>query len=200
MDGLWNWKKRQTKHSFVWWPFLAKPFFFLFSPSPPPPLTLHSIQGVMVRLMLVLAPVMCILSGIAVSHILSIYMRNLDTKARKKKLDNSYPVKNEVAGFVILMMTFFLVTYTFHCTWVSWSSRKVYTVHCMFYPCVVLTWKNGHASSGLSLNSEILLSSHCMYMYLPKPATDCYFYVIMFSWLSAGDVWGLLLPLHCSCC
>lgn len=78
--------------------------------------------GVMVRLMLVLAPVMCILSGIAVSHILSIFMRNLDifdTKARKKKLDSSYPVKNEVAGFVILMMTFFLVTYTFHCTWVT---------------------------------------------------------------------------------
>ena len=76
----------------------------------------------MVRLMLVLAPVMCILSGIAVSHILSIFMRNLDifdTKTRKKKLDNSYPVKNEIAGFVILMMTFFLVTYTFHCTWVS---------------------------------------------------------------------------------
>ena len=75
----------------------------------------------MVRLMLVLAPVMCILSGIAVSHILSIFMRNLDifdTKARKKKSDN-YPVKNEVAGFVILMMTFFLVAYTFHCTWVS---------------------------------------------------------------------------------
>lgn len=78
--------------------------------------------GVMVRLMLVLAPVMCILSGIAVSHILSIFMRNLDifdTKARKKKLDSSYPGKNEVAGFVILMMTFFLVTYTFHCTWVT---------------------------------------------------------------------------------
>ena len=80
----------------------------------------------MVRLMLVLAPVMCILSGIAVSHILSIFMRNLDifeTKARKKKLDNSYPVKNEVAAFVILMMTFFLVAYTFHCTWVSEQSR-----------------------------------------------------------------------------
>ena len=78
-------------------------------------------SGLMVRLMLVLAPVMCILSGIAVSHILAIFMRNLDifdTKAKKKKLDSSYPVKNEVAGFVVLMMTF-LVTYTFHCTWVS---------------------------------------------------------------------------------
>ena len=35
-------------------------------------------QGVMVRLMLVLAPVMCVLSGIAVSSILSTYMKNLE--------------------------------------------------------------------------------------------------------------------------
>ena len=58
------------------------------------------IQGVMVRLMLVLAPVMCVLSGIAVTGILGVYMRNLDvidTKAKaKKKADTSYPVKNEV--------------------------------------------------------------------------------------------------------
>ena len=42
----------------------------------------------MVRLMLVLAPVMCILSGIAVSSILSTYMRNLDlfeVKTKKSK-------------------------------------------------------------------------------------------------------------------
>eukprot|EP00731_Ephydatia_muelleri_P011014 Em0005g1600a len=78
--------------------------------------------GVMVRLMLVLAPVMCVLSGIAVTGILSVYMRNLDvidTKTRKKKVDTSYPVKNEIATFVILMMTFFLITYTFHSTWVT---------------------------------------------------------------------------------
>lgn len=80
--------------------------------------------GVMVRLMLVLAPVMCVLSGIAVSSVLSLYVRNLEyldtTKAKKaKKMDPSYPVKGEIAGFVVLMMTFFLVTYTFHCTWVT---------------------------------------------------------------------------------
>merc|ERR1712012_1421596 len=34
--------------------------------------------GVIVRLMLVLAPVMCILSGITVSTTLSTYMKNLD--------------------------------------------------------------------------------------------------------------------------
>ena len=57
------------------------------------------VQGVMVRLMLVLAPVMCVLSGIAVTGVLSVYMKNLDivdTKAKKKKADTSYPVKNEV--------------------------------------------------------------------------------------------------------
>jgi dolichyl-diphosphooligosaccharide--protein glycosyltransferase len=80
--------------------------------------------GVMVRLMLVLAPVMCILSGIAVSSILSTYMRNLDlfdeARTKKaKKVDPSYPVKSEIAGFIVLLMTFLLVTYTFHCTWVT---------------------------------------------------------------------------------
>lgn len=53
----------------------------------------------MVRLMLVLAPVMCILSGIGVSSILTAYMKNLDTYRRDKKpkkLDSSYPLKNEV--------------------------------------------------------------------------------------------------------
>lgn len=79
-------------------------------------------QGVMVRLMLVLAPVMCILSGIAVSGLLSSFMKNLDvfnSKSKKKKVDANYPLKNEVATFVVIMMTLFLVAYTFHCTWVS---------------------------------------------------------------------------------
>jgi dolichyl-diphosphooligosaccharide--protein glycosyltransferase len=79
--------------------------------------------GVMVRLMLVLAPVMCILSGIAVSSILTTYMKNLDAtnkdKKAKKTSDINYPVKNEVATAVVTLMTVFLVTYTFHCTWVT---------------------------------------------------------------------------------
>ena len=74
----------------------------------------------MVRLMLVLAPVMCILSGIAVSGLLSSFMKNLDvsTSRKKKKADPTYPLKSEVAAFMILMITILLVTYTFHCTWV----------------------------------------------------------------------------------
>lgn len=78
--------------------------------------------GVMVRLMLVLAPVMCILSGIAVSSTLTAYMKNLDVSHKEKKpkkADSSYPLKNEVATGVVLLVTLFLITYTFHCTWVT---------------------------------------------------------------------------------
>merc|ERR1719431_337957 len=89
--------------------------------------------GVMVRLMLVLAPVMCILSGIAVSATLTTYMKNLDattanksvplsTEAAaktKKKADHTYPMKNEVATAVVGILTLFLCMYAFHCTWVT---------------------------------------------------------------------------------
>ena len=63
---------------------------------------LFFVQGVMVRLMLVLAPVMCILSGIGVSETLAMYMKNLDisksTKQSNKRRhdDNNYPFKDEV--------------------------------------------------------------------------------------------------------
>ena len=80
----------------------------------------------MVRLMLVLAPVMCILSGIAVSHILSSFMRNLDvveSRGKRKKSDGSYPFKNEVAMVFLGVLTLFLVSYAFHCTWVSSSPQ-----------------------------------------------------------------------------
>ena len=50
--------------------------------------------------MLVLAPVMCILSGIGVSQVLTTYMKNLDVsrpdKKSKKQQDATYPIKNEV--------------------------------------------------------------------------------------------------------
>lgn len=92
--------------------------------------------GVMVRLMLVLAPVMCILGGIAVSSSLSTYMKYLDAekassnglangkpaggKGGKSKTEASgYPKKEGVAMVFVGMMTFFLITYTFHCTWVT---------------------------------------------------------------------------------
>lgn len=82
--------------------------------------------------MLVLAPVMCILSGIGVSGLLSSFMKNLDvfnSRSKKKKVDVTYPLKNEVASFVVLMMTVFLIAYTFHCTWVSCKSSAPLLYH-----------------------------------------------------------------------
>lgn len=81
----------------------------------------------MVRLMLVLAPVMCILSGITVSHLLTKYIKSVDSSAEKKvdpkKLrkfeQQSGGVKSEVALAFVGVITFLLITYTFHCTWVT---------------------------------------------------------------------------------
>ncbi|XP_054710594.1 dolichyl-diphosphooligosaccharide--protein glycosyltransferase subunit STT3A [Uloborus diversus] len=78
--------------------------------------------GVMVRLMLVLAPVMCILSGIGVSSILTTYCKQLDSTQHDKKakrFDSNYFKKNEVACSFILVMSFFLTAYMIHCTWVT---------------------------------------------------------------------------------
>lgn len=78
----------------------------------------------MVRLMLVLAPVMCILSAIGISSVLFTFMKNVDgdsTKSEKKlkKFDDNYPKKSEIATLVVFFVSFFLVTYVFHCTWVT---------------------------------------------------------------------------------
>lgn len=90
--------------------------------------------GVMVRLMLVLAPVMCVLSGIAVSHLMSKYIKSVDsgpsstasasTAATKdfkksKKYEQQPGVKKEIAIAFVGVLTFLLITYTFHCTWVT---------------------------------------------------------------------------------
>ena len=54
----------------------------------------------MVRLMLVLAPVMCILSGIAVSAMLGTYMKQVDTvksvDKKTKKFESNFVMKSEV--------------------------------------------------------------------------------------------------------
>jgi len=54
----------------------------------------------MVRLMLVLAPVMCILSGIAVSSLLTTYMKDIDpskTDKKSKKTDSSFALRSKVS-------------------------------------------------------------------------------------------------------
>lgn len=69
------------------------------------------------RLMLVLAPVMCILSGIAVSSSLSNQVKYLDapktsqapTDKRSKKAEASTPFRSEVAWTFTVLMAFFLV-------------------------------------------------------------------------------------------
>lgn len=79
--------------------------------------------AVMVRLMLVLAPVMCVLAGIGVNHVLTTYMKNLDSITAKhkktKKSDSSYPFKNEIATGVVGCMTIFLAMFAFHSVWVT---------------------------------------------------------------------------------
>ncbi|XP_065194115.1 dolichyl-diphosphooligosaccharide--protein glycosyltransferase subunit STT3A-like [Sycon ciliatum] len=80
--------------------------------------------GVMVRLMLVLAPVACILAGIGVSAILTTYMKNLSViskpdKKQKRSEAASYPVKNEIATVVVVLISFLLCVYAFHCCWVT---------------------------------------------------------------------------------
>nr|CAB3266666.1 dolichyl-diphosphooligosaccharide--protein glycosyltransferase subunit STT3A [Phallusia mammillata] len=80
--------------------------------------------AVMVRLMLVLAPVMCILASIGVNHILKTYMKNLDNvvvkdKKGRVKTDNTYPAKNEIATGVVVMMTVFLSLFATHSVWVT---------------------------------------------------------------------------------
>lgn len=59
----------------------------------------------MVRLMLVLAPVMCILSGIGVSSLLMIYSKQLDENKtgdkKMKQFEKNYFMKNEVSSHTI---------------------------------------------------------------------------------------------------
>jgi len=102
-------------------------------------------SGVMVRLMLVLAPVMCILGGIAVSSSLSTYMKYLEGQGSSVSVNGvshapgskqghgkqskhgksaagdsgANSQKEGVAMFFVGLMTFFLISFTFHCTWVT---------------------------------------------------------------------------------
>ncbi|XP_065333210.1 dolichyl-diphosphooligosaccharide--protein glycosyltransferase subunit STT3A isoform X2 [Cloeon dipterum] len=94
--------------------------------------------GVMVRLMLVLAPVMCILGGIAMSGMLNRYMKDVDAspvilgmpagnlaqgkqgdKRSKHKQESNFVMKSEIATLFVAIMCFFLISYTMHCTWVT---------------------------------------------------------------------------------
>jgi len=80
--------------------------------------------GVMVRLMLVLAPIACVLAAIGVSGTLETYMRYIKPRTfasgeKKIKNDVSYPVQQEVSYLIIAGMTILMLFYTFHCIWVT---------------------------------------------------------------------------------
>ncbi|CAH2012188.1 unnamed protein product [Acanthoscelides obtectus] len=81
--------------------------------------------GVMVRLMLVLAPIMCILSGITVSHLLTKFMKNVVEQPKQaehkkyKKMEANSTFKNEIATTFVAVTCVLLISYTFHCTWVT---------------------------------------------------------------------------------
>lgn len=75
--------------------------------------------GVMVRLMLVLAPVACVLAAIGVSSTLETYARYLKPRQVKSKSDVSFPIQKELSYVMFFGVTLLLVFYTFHCTWVT---------------------------------------------------------------------------------
>eukprot|EP01105_Mastigella_eilhardi_P007214 TRINITY_DN18724_c0_g1_i1.p1 TRINITY_DN18724_c0_g1~~TRINITY_DN18724_c0_g1_i1.p1 ORF type:complete len:736 (-),score=222.48 TRINITY_DN18724_c0_g1_i1:65-2242(-) len=83
--------------------------------------------GVMVRLMLVLAPVACILSAIAVSTTLQTYLplatrEEVPAVAKREKKDRAEGVtalRKELAWAVVACISALLVCYALHCTWVT---------------------------------------------------------------------------------
>ena len=105
-------------------------------------------QGVMVRLMLVLAPVMCVLSGIAISASLSSYMKYFAGGAasggaaaisagqkgsgghhkggggggrgfKNKESAEDEEQRRNVAFFFVSLVTLMLGSYAIHCVWAT---------------------------------------------------------------------------------
>jgi len=74
--------------------------------------------GVMVRLMLVLAPVACCLGAVAISSTLETYTKYLHKSSAKAKSE-ALPAQKEISYVVVGGITLLLVFYGFHCTWVT---------------------------------------------------------------------------------
>jgi len=96
--------------------------------------------GVMVRLMLVVAPVACVMGGVAISTTLKSYMRHLKT-ANKPKKQGAPEVPREVAIVVVLGVLVMLIFYVYHCTWVT---SEAYSS-----PSIVLSAKQGDGSRAI---------------------------------------------------
>merc|ERR1719354_1555892 len=96
--------------------------------------------AVMVRLMLVLAPVMCIIGSIGINHILTNYIKNLNEvkkvdKRGKVKTDQTYPAKNEVSTTLGTLLCVFLALFATHSVWV--------TAEAYSSPSIVLSARGG---------------------------------------------------------
>ncbi|VUZ56323.1 unnamed protein product [Hymenolepis diminuta] len=99
-------------------------------------------SGVMVRLMLVLAPIMCIVSGVAISNILRTFLPNMSSKStssassysnsnsssyqkrsnftsKSVKTDPTYPFKSQSASAIVALIVIVLMIYSQHCIWVT---------------------------------------------------------------------------------
>ncbi|GAM26838.1 hypothetical protein SAMD00019534_100130, partial [Acytostelium subglobosum LB1] len=85
-------------------------------------------SGVMVRLMLVLAPVACVLAAVAISSTLQTYSKILKSPSTETN-------SKESGGVMISLLTVLLVLYAFHCTWVT---SEAYSS-----PSIVLSAKQG---------------------------------------------------------
>jgi len=75
--------------------------------------------GVMVRLMLVLAPVACVLAAIGVSGTLETWMKYIKPRSGKSKGDITFPMQKEISYVTIFGITLMLTFFVFHCTWVT---------------------------------------------------------------------------------
>lgn len=107
----------------------------------------------MVRLMLVLAPVACVLGAVGVSSTLETYMKYIKTpqtlSASKAKAAVTFPVQKEISYTLITGVTILLLFYTFHCTWVSGPA-------CVF----VLKWFDVSSMSAGDIGS-LFIPFHC---------------------------------------
>mmetsp|Transcript_9144 Transcript_9144/g.13521 ORF Transcript_9144/g.13521 Transcript_9144/m.13521 type:complete len:697 (+) Transcript_9144:25-2115(+) len=81
--------------------------------------------GVMVRLMLVLAPAACLLSALGVSKLLDTYINTItanqveETSSSKKKSESTQKIPTEVAASMLLGIALMLIFFVYHCTWVT---------------------------------------------------------------------------------
>lgn len=74
-------------------------------------------SGVMVRLMLVLAPIACVTGSIAASTTLKTYMKHV--RPSKRASEKTSGIQREVALVMVVGMTALLFFFVMHCTWVT---------------------------------------------------------------------------------